>query len=90
MQKGDRPVETHLGLLGTTDGKVDPTQGMAGMLLDPTPRFACEAPEQDHDQTGTEIREGRTTTATHGLACLPPRRSSAGHPLVSPSPLRDS
>jgi hypothetical protein len=52
-------------LLDAADRKVDGAQGMAGVLLDLSSRFVCEAADQDDHQTGTEIPKDWTTCALH-------------------------
>jgi hypothetical protein len=49
MQQGDRPIELRLGLFGAGDGKVNPAQRVAGVLLDLAARFARAAPKQNSD-----------------------------------------
>jgi hypothetical protein len=65
MQQGDRPIEFRLGLFGAGDGKVNPAQGVAGVLLDLAARFARAAPKQNSHQTGAQVQEDRTTSAIH-------------------------
>ena len=65
MQQGDRPIEFLLGLFGAGDGKVNPAQRVAGVLLDLAARFARAAPKQNSRQTGAQVKKGRTMSAIY-------------------------